>query len=98
MLAGRSAAIALGLFALNFAWEMAQARFYSSMKGLLFWHATGLCARAAARRIGKQHGRRYGGGHHDPSGAGAGGTMTNRARTLVALRRSGVILWKLELN
>lgn len=51
MLGRRFAMLALGLFALNFVWEMAQASFYSSMKGLLFWHATGLCARAAVADV-----------------------------------------------
>jgi hypothetical protein len=44
----RAAMIALELFALNFLWEMSQARFYSSMEGLPFWSATWLCTRAAA--------------------------------------------------
>lgn len=48
---GRSAMIALELFTLNFLWEMAQARFYSSMKGLPFWSATWLCTRAAAADV-----------------------------------------------
>jgi hypothetical protein len=43
--------IALELFSLNFLWEMAQARFYSSMKGLPFWSATLLCTRAAAADV-----------------------------------------------
>lgn len=43
--------IALELFALNFLWEMAQARFYSSMKALPFWSATWLCTRAAAADV-----------------------------------------------
>jgi hypothetical protein len=47
----RFAIIALELFTLNFVWEMAQARFYSSMKGLPFWSATWLCARAAAADV-----------------------------------------------
>jgi hypothetical protein len=47
----RSAMIALELFTLNFLWEMAQARFYSSMKGLPFWSATWLCTRAAAADV-----------------------------------------------
>jgi hypothetical protein len=46
-----SAMIALELFILNFLWEMAQARFYSSMKGLPFWSATWLCTRAAAADV-----------------------------------------------
>ena len=45
------AVIALELFTLNFLWEMAQARFYSSMKGLPFWPATWLCTRAAAADV-----------------------------------------------
>lgn len=51
MLGRRFAMLALGLFALNFAWEMAQASFYSSMKGLPFWSATWLCTRAAAADV-----------------------------------------------
>lgn len=51
MLNGRSAMIAVELFILNFLWEMAQARFYSSMKGLPFWSATWLCTRAAAADV-----------------------------------------------
>jgi hypothetical protein len=47
----RYAMIALELFALNFLWEMGQARFYSSMKGLPFWSATWLCTRAAAADV-----------------------------------------------
>jgi hypothetical protein len=47
----RSAMIALELFTLNFLWEMAQTRFYSSMKGLPFWFATWLCTRAAAADV-----------------------------------------------
>lgn len=43
--------IALELFALNFLWEMGQARFYSSMKGLTFWFATWLCTRAAVADV-----------------------------------------------
>jgi len=43
--------IALELFILNFLWEMAQARFYSSMRGLPFRSATWLCTRAAAADI-----------------------------------------------
>jgi hypothetical protein len=46
-----SAMIALELFTLNFLWEMAQARFYSSMKGLPFWSATWICTRAAAADV-----------------------------------------------
>ena len=38
----------LALFALNFLWEMAQARFYSSMRALPLWSATWLCTRAAS--------------------------------------------------
>lgn len=48
---GRTAVLALELFALNFLWEMAQARFYTSMKGLPFWSATWLCTRAAAADV-----------------------------------------------
>jgi len=44
----RSAILALGLFILNFVWEMAQAGYYASMTGLPFWSATWLCTRAAA--------------------------------------------------
>ena len=51
MLIYRCAIIALGLFILNFAWEMAQAKFYSSMQGLPFWSATWLCTRAAAADV-----------------------------------------------
>ena len=51
MLIGRSAMFALELFILNFLWEMAQARFYTSMKGLPFWSATWLCAHAAAADV-----------------------------------------------
>ena len=51
MLYRRSAMAALALFALNFSWEMAQATFYSSMKGLPFWSATWLCTRAAAADV-----------------------------------------------
>src|ERR1019366_2051162 len=47
----RFAIVALALFTLNFAWEMAQARFYSSMKGLPFLSATWLCTRAAATDV-----------------------------------------------
>lgn len=47
----RFAMLALGMFMLNFAWEMAQARFYSSMAGLSFWSATWLCTRAAAADV-----------------------------------------------
>ena len=46
-----STMIALELFTLNFFWEMAQARFYSSMRGLPFWSATWLCTRAAAADV-----------------------------------------------
>jgi len=48
---GRSAMLALGLFVTNFLWEMGQARFYSSMKGLPTWSATWLCTRAAAADV-----------------------------------------------
>ena len=47
----RSAMMALALFTLNFLWEMAQARLYSSMKGLPFWSATWLCTRAATADV-----------------------------------------------
>jgi hypothetical protein len=47
----RWAMIALELFILNFLWEMAQARFYSSMSGLPFWSAAWLCTRAAAADV-----------------------------------------------
>lgn len=43
--------IALEMLTLNFLWEMGQARFYSSMKGLPFWSATTICARAAAADV-----------------------------------------------
>lgn len=51
MLIGRSATFALGLFILNFSWEMGQGRFYASMKGLPFWSATWLCTRGAAADV-----------------------------------------------
>lgn len=51
MLGLRFAILALGMFMLNFAWEMAQAKFYSSMAGLSFWSATWLCTRAAAADV-----------------------------------------------
>ena len=51
MLDNRSAMFALELFVSNFVWEMAQARFYSSMKGLPFWSASWLCTRAAAADV-----------------------------------------------
>ena len=35
------------VFALNFAWEMSQARWFASMRDVPFWAATYLCARAA---------------------------------------------------
>jgi len=35
------------VFALNFAWEMSQASWFASMRGMPFWPATYLCARAA---------------------------------------------------
>ena len=44
----RFAMMVLELFTVNFLWEMAQARFYSSIRGLSFWSATWLCTRAAA--------------------------------------------------
>ncbi len=47
----RFAVIALELFALNFLWEVGQARFYASMKGLPIWSATWLCTRAAAADV-----------------------------------------------
>lgn len=37
---------ALLVFALNFAWEMAQGKWFASMQGLPFWRATLQCARA----------------------------------------------------
>ncbi len=40
-------AFALLVLALNFAWEMSQAPWFASMRGLPFWRATLLCARAA---------------------------------------------------
>lgn len=40
-------AFALLVLALNFAWEMSQAPWFASMRGLSFWRATLLCARAA---------------------------------------------------
>ncbi|MHB0971790.1 MAG: hypothetical protein ACYC7A_21105 [Thermoanaerobaculia bacterium] len=43
----RPAMLSLALFILNFIWEMAQARFYASMRELPFWPATWLCTRAA---------------------------------------------------
>ena len=43
--------VALALFILNFTWEMAQASFFSSMKGQPFWSATWLCTRAAAADV-----------------------------------------------
>jgi hypothetical protein len=51
MIGRRFALLAIGMFMLNFAWEMAQARFYSSMAGLSFWSATWLCTRAAAADV-----------------------------------------------
>ena len=39
---------ALLVFALHFGWEMAQAGWFASMKGLPFWRATLLCLRATA--------------------------------------------------
>jgi len=39
----RWAAFALIVFALNFVWEMAQGKWFASMQGLPFWHATLLC-------------------------------------------------------
>jgi hypothetical protein len=51
MFGRRFAALALWMFMLNFTWEMAQARFYSSMAGLSFWSATWLCTRAAAADV-----------------------------------------------
>ena len=47
----RFAMIVLEMFTLNFLWEMAQARFYSTMRGLPFWSATWLCTRAAAADV-----------------------------------------------
>ncbi len=40
-------AFALLVLALNFAWEMSQAPWFASMRGLPFWPATWRCARAA---------------------------------------------------
>ncbi len=40
-------AFVLLVLALNFAWEMSQAPWFASMRGLPFWRATLLCARAA---------------------------------------------------
>jgi hypothetical protein len=40
-------AFALLVLALNFAWEMSQAPWFASMRGLPFWQATLLCTRAA---------------------------------------------------
>src|SRR5216684_724943 len=37
---------ALLVFALNFAWEMAQGKWFASMQGLSFWRATSFCTRA----------------------------------------------------
>ena len=37
---------ALLVFALNFGWEMMQAKWFASMQGLPLWRATLLCARA----------------------------------------------------
>ncbi len=48
---GRSAMLALALFVVNFSWEMAQAGFYTSMKGLPVSSATWLCTRAAAADV-----------------------------------------------
>ena len=42
----RWAVFALIVFALNFVWEMAQGKWFASMQGLPFWHATLLCLRA----------------------------------------------------
>jgi hypothetical protein len=42
----RWAVFALIVFALNFVWEMAQGKWFASMQGLAFWHATSLCLRA----------------------------------------------------
>jgi len=47
----RCAMIALELFILNFLWEMAQAKFYSSMRRLPFWSATAICTRAAVADV-----------------------------------------------
>src|SRR5258706_4577203 len=35
------------VFALHFAWEMSQAAWFASMRGLTFWRGTFACARAA---------------------------------------------------
>jgi len=51
MLSGRSASMVFALFAVNFVWEMAQAGYYASMKGLPFWSATWHCSRAAVADV-----------------------------------------------
>ena len=43
----RVAALALIAYALHFAWEMAQAKWFATMTELPFWTATAWCARAA---------------------------------------------------
>src|SRR5947209_6477823 len=45
--AGRLTALAVIAYAMHFAWEMAQARFFATMQSLPFWRATAWCARAA---------------------------------------------------
>jgi hypothetical protein len=42
----RWVAFGLFVFALNFVWEMTQGKWFASMQGLPFWHATLLCLRA----------------------------------------------------
>ena len=37
---------ALLVYMVNFGWEMMQAKWFASMRGLPFWRATSLCARA----------------------------------------------------
>lgn len=43
----RLSAIVLAAYALHFAWEMAQAKWFTPMQELPFWSATAWCARAA---------------------------------------------------
>jgi hypothetical protein len=43
----RVTAMLLVVLSAHFVWEMAQAKWFSSMRGLDFWFATWLCARAA---------------------------------------------------
>ncbi|HEY8850252.1 MAG TPA: hypothetical protein VIO12_13215, partial [Thermoanaerobaculia bacterium] len=42
----RWVAFGLFVFALNFGWEMTQGKWFASMQGLPFWHATLRCFRA----------------------------------------------------